>query len=219
MDLIYRHTTHAPEVENRNFSGYGIVFNSDSVRMTIYDPEYGIVEVVERISPESLSDADMSSVIAARNHNFNQILGRTDTAPGKEPTLNLTVDSRGVHYAFSTPDTTYGNDLLESSRRGDIHGSSFVFTMDWDEGYDFEERADNTLVATPKRITKIYEMGPVTNPAYPETTAENRSQLLASAVKEHMRKKAEEITEERQTETPNHEIELNQNWLLIESQK
>lgn len=187
--------------ESRSLTGYGIVFNSDSVPMRVYDPEYGVISVYERITRDSLEEADMSSVIAAINHDFGKVLGRTDSG-----TLNLTVDENGVKYRVNElPDTSYANDLLVSLRRSDISGSSFVFTMDWDQGYTINERDNGDLEAIPKKITRVYEMGPVTNPAYPETTAENRSGALEGAVKQYFDQKREEAKEASQAEQQNKE--------------
>ena len=53
--------------------------------------------------------------------------------------------------------------MLTHLERKEITGSSFTFTIDAEEGYDIVERKDGSLEATPRRITKIYEMGPVIN--------------------------------------------------------
>lgn len=167
--------------ENRNISGYGVVFHSDSAPMYIWDDRHGIVEVIERITPQSMENTDMSDVISAYNHNFDKILGRTSSN-----TLRLDIDEKGIFYRVDAPDTTYANDLLVSVQRGDVKGASFVFSMDWEEGYEIKERADGKLEATPKKITKMHEIGPVVSPAYPATTAENRMGPLVDAVKRHM---------------------------------
>lgn len=172
--------------ENRSFSGYGIVFNSDSAPMTIWDKRHGVIDVVERITPGSMEGADISDVIAAYNHNFEKVMGRTSA-----DTLQISRDETGVKYHFEVPDTTYGNDLLTSVKRGDIQGSSFVFEMDWEAGYDVQERDDGKIEATVKKITRVHEIGPVVRPAYPETTAENRSSALFDAVSEFLQRKDE----------------------------
>lgn len=167
------------DIENRSITGYGIVFNSDSTPMPFWDDRTGkIYEVVEQITPDSLKGADMRDVISAFNHDFDKVLGRTTSG-----TMSITTDKKGVKYRTKAPQTTYANDVIELLKRGDLTGSSFVFSMDWDEGYKMEERADGTIVAIPKKIKRVYEMGPVISPAYPETTAENRSTMLEKAVK------------------------------------
>ena len=184
---------------SRSFSGYGIVFDSDSQPLYIYDEQRGVVKVTEQISRDSLAEADVSDVISAINHNFERVLARTTSG-----TLELETDEKGVRYRMELPDTSYANDLRVSVLRGDITGSSFVFTMDAEQGYNIQERGDGSLLAIPKRITKVYEMGPVTVPAYPETTAENRSGFLEAQAKEFLQRQdeAQAEAEENQAEEP-----------------
>lgn len=197
MVIEYRNIQDAElraDEDNRRITGYGIVFNSDSQPMRIWDDQTGrILDVVEQITPASMRDADMSDLISAYNHDFSRVLGRTVAG-----TMKISRDAKGVRYSADVPNTSYGNDVLELVRRGDLRGSSFVFTMDYEAGYDIQERNDGTLVASPVKITKIYEMGPVINPAYPETTAENRAGMLEKAVKRFLAEKdAEKRTEEQ----------------------
>lgn len=190
----YRNQQYEISEENRSFSGYGIVFNSDSVPMVIYDRDEGHVKVYEQITRESIEAADTSDVIAAINHNFDKILGRTSSG-----TLELTIDDTGMKYRLSElPNTTYANNLRESASRGDISGSSFTFSLDMSEGYDIEERGNGDLVARPKKIVRVYEMGPVTNPAYPATIAENRSEALFKSAQEYLKSR------DKQKDTKNH---------------
>lgn len=194
-DILFRASLSHDE-ESNSYSGYGIVFGSDSVPMRIWDEDRGVVNVVEQISRDSLNGADMTDVIAAINHDFSQILGRTTAG-----TLELSVDDNGVLYRVpDMPDTTYANDLVVSTSRGDYQGSSFTFSMDSGEGYDITERSDGSLLAIPKRITKVYEMGPVTTPAYPETTAQNRSNFLTEAVSNYLTEQRQENKEENESD-------------------
>lgn len=184
--------------DGRSYSGYGVVFNSDSVPMMIWDEKRGVVEVVEQITADSLRDTDISDVISAYNHDFSKIMGRTSAG-----TLELKQDSNGVFYRFEVPNTSYGNDLIESTKRGDVQGSSFVFSMDWEEGYSIEERSDGKLIAKPKKINRMYEIGPVVMPAYPETTAQSRSNALAEAVGQYFERKEDEPEKDETQDNPN----------------
>ena len=167
------------DATTRKFSGYGVVFNSDSVPLVVRHQGQEI-RVVERITADCVRDAIMDDVVSAFNHDLNIIFGRTSAG-----TMRLTVDETGIRYDYDVPNTSAGNDLLVSVERGDISGSSFMFNIDSDEGYDFQRREDGTIVATPRKITRIMEMGPVVFPAYPQTTAENRSQL-GQALKDYL---------------------------------
>lgn len=181
------------DVENRQISGYGVVFDSDSAPLTVLDGRNGKVRVIERVTQESIKDADMSDVICSYNHNLEKILGRSSSN-----TASISIDENGILYTVRAGKQTYAEDLIESLDRGDVTGSSFMFTYDVQAGYEFEEREDGTIVATFNKITKIIEMGPVVNPAYPETTAQNRSTDLMEGVKRFLSEKdpIEEILDE-----------------------
>lgn len=172
----------------RKISGYGIVFDSDSAPMIVSDGKGKSVRVVERVTRQSVEGADMSDIICSFNHNLEKILGRTAAKTAK-----VTIDDTGGMYLIKAGNQSYATDLMESIERGDVIGSSFMFTYDNKLGYEFEERQDGTIVATFKKITKIIEMGPVVMPAYPETTAQNRAGELADAVKRYLGEKESEL--------------------------
>lgn len=140
--------------------GYGVVFNSES--QVLYD-------FVERIEPTAADGLDMSRVVATINHDFSKILARTDSG-----TLKLSVDSRGIKYEFPLPNTTYAMDLKENIRIGNIKGSSFIFSTAEDRWTHYDDPAKPSLREVLK-FRAIYEMGPVTSPAYLDTTVAQRS--------------------------------------------
>lgn len=146
--------------ESRRVVGYAAVFNSASETL------WG--SFVEEVDAAAFDEADMSDVRALFNHDDNKILART---PG---TLALEIDSSGLRYEFDMPDTTYGNDLLESMRRGDVTQSSFGFTVMEDEWID--RSADQLLpLRRILKVGRVFDVSPVTYPAYPETTSEVRT--------------------------------------------
>jgi HK97 family phage prohead protease len=111
---------------------------------------------------------DMSDVVATFNHNFDHVLARSSSG-----TLNLSVDENGLKYTFEAPNTTAGNDLLENVRNGNIKGSSFMFTVKeqtWK--YTEDDEADERTI---EKVGSLIELGPVTMPAYPDTSAAKRS--------------------------------------------
>lgn len=116
----------------------------------------------EKIDRQAFTDTDMSEVVALFNHNSNYLLARS------AKTLALSVDEIGLRYEFEAPNTTAGNDLLESIKRGDITGSSFAFTVEednWSDSETDEVEEDRTIT----KIGRLYDVGPVTFPAYPDT--------------------------------------------------
>lgn len=188
-------------IENRTVTKYGVVFNSDSHPLSVRMKNGKKIHIVEQIRAESLSDAVMDDVIATFNHNFNQVLGRMSNG-----TLSLSMDKRGIKYTVEVGNTSYGDDLLANLKRGDVVGSSFIFGYDPDLGYEIEERSDGVLVGYPKRITKIVEMGPVTNPAYPGTNQSRNLDPLVEAAKRFMDVKDENLETREAEEIAQEEV-------------
>lgn len=155
------------EGESRKVVGYAAVFNSDSEEMWGFR---------ERIAPGAFDSAlDVSDVRALLNHDPNMLLARTASG-----TLSLSADQRGLYYEFDAPDTTVGNDLLVMLKRGDISQSSFAFTVEEEE---WTEKKGEIPIRTIIRVKRLYDVSPVTYPAYPDTTAAKRS--LEQWRKEH----------------------------------
>jgi uncharacterized protein len=144
---------------NSYLEGYAIVFNEESRDLG------GFTEVV---SPEAVRNADFSDTVAVFNHDTNQLLGRVTSG-----TLTLSTDERGVKYRVSIPNTTLGNDVKELTKRGDLSGSSFAFSLA-KNGDKWEERGDKVL-RTITSFGKIFDVSPVTHPAYPTTDVGLRS--------------------------------------------
>ena len=146
--------------ESRFITGYGVVFDSWSRDLGWFK---------ETVDKKAFDDVDMGEVVATFNHNFDNVLARSDS-----DTLELTIDSVGVKYRFEAPNTTYGNDLLENVRNGNVKGSSFMFTtleQRWTYKDDESEIDEREIV----KVDRLIELGPVTMPAYPDTTAAQRS--------------------------------------------
>jgi len=143
----------------RKVTGYAALFNSRSV-------DFG--GWYEIISPSAFTAtlADSPDVLALRDHDPSILLGRTLSG-----TLTLSVDSVGLKFDLTLPDTTQAADLAESMSRKDIDSCSFGFTTDndvWTE--DGEGNTVRTLIAV-----TLYEISIVSFPAYPDTSASLRS--------------------------------------------
>lgn len=146
------------ENESRLVYGYAALYDNTTRIMDWYD---------EEIAQGAFDSAQMDDVRALFNHDPNLLLART-----KSGTLSLSVDERGLKYEFEAPNTSAGNDLLEMLRRGDVSQSSFAFTI------AAEEWIEEKGMKPKRRITKVerlYDVSPVTYPAYPDTTAAKRS--------------------------------------------
>jgi len=148
-----RAATIQTDSESRKIEGYAAVFNSDSEDLGGF---------IERIAKGAFSDAVKNSDVRALfNHDNNMILART-----KSGTLKIYEDNKGLKYEFEAPNTTAGNDVLEMIKRGDISQSSFGFTVEND---DWEQR-DGKTYRTITKVKRLYDVSPVTFPAYPDAT-------------------------------------------------
>ncbi|HYF71368.1 MAG TPA: HK97 family phage prohead protease [Nocardioides sp.] len=155
--------------------GYAYVFNKLSKNLGGF---------VERIAPgagkKTIQEQD---VVALFNHDPNFVLGRMSSG-----TLRMEETDTGGEYEIDLPDTTAGRDAAHLLERGDLAGSSMGFRTLDDEWGETEQ-------GYPLRTVKTFslrDVGPVTFPAYSDTTAAMRSlaearsldiDLLVSAAK------------------------------------
>lgn len=170
----------------RYIEGYGIVFNQESRVLGGW--------FVERILPESVERAlEFEDITVDSHHIEYNLLGRK-----KSGTATFTVDEVGVKYRAEIPNTTYGNDIAELVKRGDIDGSSFVFTIgsDGDEWRQIEKEGMEIWERTVKNMGRIFSMGPVVTPAYPQTTAAMRS-FNHYARDNNLTVRVQEVTDEK----------------------
>lgn len=184
----------APKVETRAdgklvIAGYAAVF-WDGTQGTEFEPFRGMKE---RVLPGAFDRAIREDDVRALfNHDENIILGRTVSR-----TLRLSVDARGLRYEIDPPDTQVGKDLVESIRRGDVTGSSFGFRT---IRQNFVESQDPPLVVRELVEVKLFDVSPVTFPAYVATEAgvrgaEGASEALAAWREESRRAAAARIAQ------------------------
>jgi uncharacterized protein len=152
-------------------TGKGIVFGQPSERMRL-----GAGHFVEYIDNRALEGVDLSNTVAFFNHDPNYILGSVAAR-----TLDLNITEGAVEYRIQVPDTQTIRDLVVSPiSRGDVRGSSFMFNVKDDEWeYDKSEQLYTRYI---KRISAVYEMGPVSTPAYRQTTSELTARSLDSFI-------------------------------------
>jgi HK97 family phage prohead protease len=101
------------------------------------------------------------------------------------------VDEKGLRYELDIPNTTAGRDLKENMRLGNITQSSFAFTLG-KGGDSWERNEDGNDVRIIHKVDRLYDVSPVSLPAYP--SADNLALAVRSNFmdKENARKKQEE---------------------------
>lgn len=168
--------------EKKFITGYASVFYNGKP-----ETEFRLAkDFVERVAPNAFDEAlKRDDVRALFNHDSNQVLGRS-----KSGTLKMSVDKRGLKYEIEIPDTQSGRDTLTSIKRGDISGSSFSFSV---EKESFEE-LDDVTVRTVEAV-KLYDVGPVTYPAYAGTDAQARNAAPAFEARAKLKKEKDEDQE------------------------
>lgn len=148
----------------KTISGYAAVFDQRSE--LLYDWFEEIIR--PGAFTKTLANADVRCLF---NHNPDVVLGRTSAQ-----TLRLREDTRGLYMECDLPDTTAAKDLAESIRRKDVSQQSFAFrvaTQRWTYDKDPDKPALRELLEV-----ELFDVSPVTYPAYPQTDVGIRSQDL-----------------------------------------
>lgn len=124
----------------------------------------------EVIKPGAFDDVLNDDVRALFNHDPNFILGRSTSG-----TLALSVDDKGLRYEIDAPQTQTIRDLvLAPMQRGDITQSSFGFRVARD-GERWYQDEDGVVVREISRFSRLFDVSPVTYPAYQEADSAVRS--------------------------------------------
>lgn len=167
LDDVTIRTEGAPTV-----SGYAALYNTETVIANVFR---------ELIAPGAFRSAldGSDDVRALFNHDPNFVLGRT-----KSGTLKLSETGKGLRYDVQLPKTQAANDVRELILRGDVSGSSFGFLVtddDWDE----TPMKRGEMPIRTIRSVELFDVSPVTYPAYPQTSVSARDK--GEAAKEAIR--------------------------------
>jgi len=123
----------------------------------------------EQIAPGAFADAlESDDVRALWNHNADHILGRNVAG-----TLRMSEDSRGLAIEIDLPNTTVARDLSVSIERGDVNQMSFGFSVR-PNGQDWAKDDEGRVIRTLKKV-RLFDVSPVTYPAYPQTDIAKRA--------------------------------------------
>ena len=132
----------------------------------VFDSPADLGEFTELVKPRAFSNSLQSgkNIRALYDHDSKALLGTTQAG-----TLILKEDHKGLAFAIEMPNTTYGNDVLELVKRGDIAGCSFGFKVK-EDNWQAGDRFTRELLDV-----ELYEITLTANPAYPQTSAAIRS--------------------------------------------
>ncbi len=105
-------------------------------------------------------------IIVPRDHDPMHLLGRTSSG-----TASVEETDEGLAYWVDPPNTEDGRTVVELIRRRDVAGSSFAFipgVVSWREEGD-------RIIRTVERVKGLFDVSPVTWPAYPASSVASRS--------------------------------------------
>lgn len=147
-------------VEQRNgqrpvIRGYAAVFEKLSQDLGGFREQ-----IVRGAFREAIQQDDVRALI---DHLSHLILGRNTAG-----TLRLSEDAHGLAVEIDPPDTQYARDLVVSMKRGDITQMSFGFSVR-PGGQDWAKDDAGQYIRTLKRL-RLFDVSPVTYPAYPQTS-------------------------------------------------
>lgn len=124
----------------------------------------------EQIAPGAFAKTLTADVRALWNHDPNHVLGRTTSK-----TLSLREDPIGLAIDIVMPDTQMARDLLVVIDRGDVSQMSFAFRTITDSWHTENGQTIRTL-----KEVELFDVSPVTFPAYPDTDVGVREAALGS---------------------------------------
>lgn len=156
--------------ENGKLRGYAAVFDSDSVDMGF----------VERIAPGAFKRTlkEGANVRMLWNHDSSLVLASRDRS-----TITLREDAKGLYFeAEPNPEL---RQYVSQVERGDVHQMSFGFRVVRDE---IDQQDTDTPVRTLLDVD-LFEVSPVTFPAYQATSVALRSAV--SGVLERLQEEPE----------------------------
>lgn len=139
----------------------------------------GFLEVV-RAGAFRRALADGADVRVLFNHDANLVLGRT--AAG---TARLTDDAKGLAYEADLPDTQTARDVAAMIARGDVSGASFAFRVKEPGGERLSLLPDGSILRELVDL-ELYDVSPVTYPAYAGASSGMRSAAGVGDTLEHM---------------------------------
>ena len=125
----------------------------------------------ESIAPGAFTESIHGDVRALYNHNHDIVLGRTSAG-----TLALEDRAEGLWGTIKiNPKDSAAMDAYERIKRGDITGCSFGFEI---EKESTEVRDDGSVHWTIEKVNPLWEVSPVSWPAYEATSIHARERDL-----------------------------------------
>ena len=186
------------DIESRKICGYALKFGCESQYMGFY-------ETIDRsaITEDVIKESD---IFALLNHDQSKVLARCRYGT-EGSSLKLELRDDGLYYEFEAPNTQWGDELIEHLKRGEIFSSSFAFCIPQDgSGDKIERAADGTIHRTITSIMRLFDVSPVFEPAYLDTTCTTRTLNILDELSMKEKEIKEELeVREKEEEQPQDE--------------
>lgn len=160
--------------------GYAAKFNTLSQAMPIYEEGRMIGTFREQLLPGCFASAlPVSDVRCLINHDANLIMGRNISG-----TLRMKEDEIGLFFENDPPETSYSKDIQVSMQRGDISQCSFGFKVaSGGDEYTKDPNVPNGYIRSIRKIDQMFDVSPVTYPAYLDTNCDVAVRSIISNMK------------------------------------
>jgi HK97 family phage prohead protease len=182
-----RKAAKASDNEQKFVDGVGVIYDKE---VELWDGYF------ERIDKNAFKEclSKNPEIKSFFNHDPNYVLS-TNTS---NPALVISDLGDGLFFSSPIPDTSYGRDLEENLKRKNVIGASFTFSVNRDNVTVDEKGCYHRTILD----ATIYEVGPVTNPAYVQTqvSLRDKDSLLDEAKKRTNISDVAELTEIRDRE-------------------
>lgn len=163
---------------SENFiTGYAAIYDKWSRPLVMTKPNGQKILFREKIERGAFDGVDFSNTICSVNHDIKN----KTIAKSSKGTLEISLDDKGLKYTAKVPNTTQGRDAIEDVINGNLEGSSFTFNEvgTFRAVWNFDVTPNERII---KKLHNTIELGPVTIPAYEDSTAALRS--YEEAIKE-----------------------------------
>jgi HK97 family phage prohead protease len=144
--------------------GYASTFNDPYMLYKFGDTEYW-----EVIDPDAFRDCDMSDVVMLYNHE-GRVYSRTSNN-----TLIVEPQLHGLFVASDLGSTSGSRGMFEDIAAGLITRMSWSFIPVWDEIEEIYDEGERKLTSIIHRVSKVFDVSPVSYPADPNTEISARS--------------------------------------------
>ncbi len=152
----------------KTIEGHAAVFNQITDICGWYD---------ETIESKAFDKCDFSDVVMCVNHNLDMVPIARCRNNSDTSTLKLSIDTQGlaIKADLDIENNSEARTVASAVERGDLNGMSFIFSVSADE---WERLDTDKPLRRIKEVSKVYELGAVTFPAYSGTDIQARSKTI-----------------------------------------